>query len=323
MAPSLHLVYIMLNLAAPRTTTPPGSPPRDFIPLNDAPNVGSVAAAPQDTSSILQALANMAKSNVNVPGQTDSTIGNSVPAPFASGAVNPTSSMPPFGAAVNAYGAANSSSNQYGGTSSTPNFAQAFPQMNMQATPAPQTPAPPPQNSFPTPEQLQQQIQIVQMLQQQGIPQDQWGPVVQALMAASLNMPVGTATQAPNNQNYSQNDIPRESNAYGMRSPPGRDRFNNNRRSRSRSPTGYDRRREESPRRRRNSPTYGAFGRGDDRSYRQRSPERNDRIRRSDSPERDRRLPAPGPKSITWDNSIPPDHIKGKFLRLSDLLLSN
>ena len=276
-------------------------------------------APTQDTSSILQALANMAKSNVNPSGQPNPAIGGNMPTPFASGSVNPTSSMPPFESTVNAFGATSGNSNPYGAASSTPNFAQPFSQVNAHGNAPP--PPPNPQNALPSPEQLQQQVQIIQMLQQQGIPQDQWGPVLQALMSASAGTPVaGGAPQQAQSQNFSQNDTSREINPFGMRSPPGRDPYN--RRSRSRSPPGYDRRRDESPRRRRNSPTYGAFGdRSSRNAYRQRSPEHNDHLRRSDSPaDRDRRLPAPGPKSVTWDNNIPRDNIKGEWTSLPHAL---
>ena len=282
-----------------------------------------MAAQPQNTSSILQALADIAKTNASTPGQPTQANASSMPNVQNSypqsmpPSVNAATTMPPFAQAVSAMGAANGT-NPYAGMSSAPNFLQSMPQtqggqMNMQAPPAQS-------NAAPTPEQLQQQVQIIQMLQAQGVPQDQWAPVLSALMAAGAGG--GNSVAAPQ-QAWGQNQYggqydssSRDRNgyndSYNMRSPSGRQR-----RSRSRSPSGYDRRRDASPRRRRDSPTYGAYGRGDDRSgrgggnpYRQRSPER---FRRSDSPVgRDQTLPLPGPKNITWDNSMPPDHIKGK-----------
>ena len=236
--------------------------------------------------------------------------------------VNAATTIPPFAQPVNAIGAANGAS-PYGGMSSAPNFPQAMPQMQSGHMNMPQA-NPTSQGGAPTPEQLQQQVQIIQMLQAQGVPHDQWAAVLSALMAAGAGG--ANAAAAPTQQNWGQNqyggreDMSRDRNGYNdpysMRSPSGR-----HRRSRSRSPSGYDRRRDPSPRRRRDSPTYGAYGRGDDRSarsgnsYRQRSP---DRYRRSDSPRgRDHTLPPSGPKTISWDPSMPPEHIKGKSLKFS------
>ncbi|KAL9102874.1 MAG: hypothetical protein Q9163_002026 [Psora crenata] len=304
--------------SAPRTTTPPGSPPRDFIPLHDNGNGGSMAAQPQDTSSLLQALASFAKTNASTPGLPSQAGAGSMPNvqnPYPQSmppSVNTAATIPPFAQAVNAMGAANGA-NSYGGMSSAPNYSQ--PVQGAQVN-VPQT-SPISQAAAPTPEQLQQQVQIIQMLQAQGIPQDQWAAILSALMAAGAG--VSGANAAPQ-QNWGQNqyggrdDMSRDPNAYNdqysIRSPSGRHRH-----SRSRSPSGYDRRRDASPRRRRDSPTYAAYGRGDDRSgrsggnlYRQRSP---DRYRRSESPHgRDHGLPPPGPKNITRDNSLPADHIK-------------
>ncbi|KAL9640089.1 MAG: hypothetical protein Q9164_000524 [Protoblastenia rupestris] len=315
------------KLAAPptkatRTTTPPGSPPKDFIPLNENGNSGTMPAQPQNTSSILQALANIAKTNASMPGQpSQAGPGNmqNVQNPYTQNmppSVNAAATMPPFTQAVSAMGAVNGA-NPYGAMSSTPNFSQTLPQMQGGQINAPQA-NPMPQGGAPTPEQLQQQVQIIQMLQAQGVPQDQWAAVLSALMAAGAGG-ANAAAAAPQ-QNWGQtqysgrDDTSRDrtgySDPYGMRSPSGR-----HRRSRSRSPSGYDRRRDASPRRRRDSPTYGAYGRGgDDRSsrggnpYRQRSP---DRYQRSDSPNgRDQTIPPPGPKNIIWDHSLPSDHIK-------------
>ncbi|KAK4691204.1 protein NRD1, partial [Lecanoromycetidae sp. Uapishka_2] len=55
----------------PRSTTPTGTPPKDFISLND-PNGTANAAAP-DTSRILKALADMAKSNTTATGTPSQT----------------------------------------------------------------------------------------------------------------------------------------------------------------------------------------------------------------------------------------------------------
>ena len=299
---------MLIFFVGARTTTPPGSPPKDFIPLNDNANAGGIVTQPQDTSGILQALANMAKNNANVPGQPAQAAGGNVPnlqsmyPQNVPQSVNSGTSVPPFAQAVNATGGSNGT-NPYGGMSSVPIPFQAMAQMQGAQGSMPTNPPPQPQSNVPSPEQLQQQVQIIQMLQAQGIPQDQWAPVLSALMAA------GAGGVAAPQQNFGQNqygghsDSSRDRNGFGdqynMRSPTGRYR-----RSRSRSPSGYDRRRDASPRRRRDSPPYGSRG---GNPYRQRSP---DRRRRSDSPA-DNALPPSGPKNIIYDRSMPPDHIKG------------
>lgn len=234
--------------------------------------------------------------------------------------VNTASSVPPAAQAVNIPGMANGANPFAGLMSSVPNFAQ-----NMQSMPnaQPSMQANPmmPQNT--TPQALQQQVQLLQMLQAQGVPQDQWAPLLSALMIASGaggGMPGGAAQPSwQPNGGYGRDDPSRDRNgydSYNVRSPSGRYRD----RSRSRSPVGYNRRRDASPPRRRDSPVYGDYGRGGrgrqgvsgrGNEYRQRSPQ--DRYnRRSDSPRgRDQVLPPPGPKSITFDNSLPSNHIKG------------
>ena len=296
-----------------RSTTPTGTPPKDFIPLNNQDRNTSVSAnTAADTSSILKALAEMAKTNTatGTPPQTNPSVYQQMPS-----SVNPA----PVPQAVNVPGAVNSANPFAGMMSSVPNFAQNMGQnmssgQNMQANPMM------PANT--TPAALQTQVQLLQMLQAQGVPQDQWAPLLQVLMSA------GAAGGAPNAvaqpswpQSGAYGDASRDRNgyneSYNVRSPTGRYR---DQRSRSRSPGGYGRRRD-SPPRRRDSPIYGEYGRdgrggsrrqGGGRSeYRQRSPQ--DRYRRSDSPRRhEQTLPPPGPKRIDFDHSLPPNHIKGR-----------
>ena len=238
--------------------------------------------------------------------------------------VNPASSVPPANQAVNVPGMANGANPFAGLMSSVPNFAQ-----NMQSMPNGQpnvqaNPVMPQPNT--TPQALQQQVQLLQMLQAQGVPQEQWAPLLSALMIASGaggTMPAPAAQ--PNWQQtdgFGRDDSSRDRNgyndSYNIRSPPSRYRD----RSRSRSPAGYNRRRDATPPRRRDSPVYGDYGRGrgdsrrqgqNDRGndYRQRSPP-NRFNRRSNSPRgRDQALPPPGPKSISFDGSVPQGHIKG------------
>lgn len=228
--------------------------------------------------------------------------------------VNTASTVPPATQAVNVPGPANGANPLSGFMSSMPNFGQSMqnmvnPQPNMQATPM-----------IPQQNALHQQVQLLQMLQAQGVPQDQWAASLAVLMSA-LNAGAGGAAAQPGfqqNGGYGRDDPSRDRNGYGdsynVRSPSGRHRD----RSRSRSPGGY-RRRDVSPPRRRDSPVYGNFGRGDSRrggggrgnEYRQRSPQ--DRYRRSDSPGgHDQKLPPPGPRNIQYDHSLPPGSIKGE-----------
>jgi len=236
--------------------------------------------------------------------------------------VNPASSVPPAAQAVNVPGATNGT-NPLTGLMSSQNFGQSMQSMpnaqsNMQANPVM-----PQQNT--SPQGIQQQVQLLQMLQAQGVPQDQWAPLLQVLMAAGTTGGMAGGAAQPSwqqNGGYGRDDPSRDRNgyndSYNGRSPSGRYRDH---RSRSRSPGGYNRRRDPSPPRRRDSPVYGDYGRGGSRrqggggrgsEYRQRSPQ--DRYRRSDSPiGQDQKLPPPGPKNVDYDRALPPNHIKGKF----------
>lgn len=287
--------------------------------------VAAGAAPAPDTSSILQALAEMAKSN-STPG--------ALPAPTSSGnisnlghafqqnipsSVNPGHPVQSHNAqSVSIPGAMNGASgaqNAFGAMSSAPNFTPNMPPAGQPGAMQANAPV--------TAEALQQQVQLIQMLQAQGVPQEQWAAVLQVLMSTGAvgQVTKNTAAQPwqPPVPNYGGNES-RDRNGYGdqygMRSPTNRYR---SQRSRSRSPGG--RRRDLSPPRRRDSPTYGNFGRDADRSgrggqgrggdYRRRSP---DRFNRNASPMNDQELPPPGPRNLDFDRSLPPNHIKGMYL---------
>ncbi|OJI88316.1 hypothetical protein ASPTUDRAFT_136091 [Aspergillus tubingensis CBS 134.48] len=346
------------------STTPEGSPAPNYMPLggqqqplNGVPSTTSAQQAP-DTSSILKALADMAKQNTTTPAapavaaQTNPlnalTQQSTVPQP-ASSSVDQASQGPNGQAGVNPY-AAGSMATPFAGLSSvaqnpalvppppqtqsqnhTPNPLAAA--QNPLAALLPQATAAPAQPTAPIgPDALQQQLQLLQLLAAQGIPQEQWATALQILsLSNAAGMGGMTAGQAPPPFNLpgqpvanawgarpdSQSrefDRDRERDRDYMRSPPGQYR------RRSRSP-GWDRRREASPPRRRDSPVYGEYhgdspGRrgGDPRGrrgneYRQRSPP--GRRRRTPSPPRkDPTLPPPGPKFIEWDYSIGQGNIK-------------
>lgn len=286
--------------------------------MND-PN--GIANAP-DTSKILKALADMAKTNTTATGMPSHTNPSNVPnyqnafVQNMPSSVNSASSVPPA-QAVNVPGVANGANPFAGLMSSVPNFGQNMAQANMQTNPMMS------QAQGTTPAALQQQVQLLQMLQAQGVPQDQLAPLLAVLMQAGG---AGGAAQPAGFGGYGRDDLSRDRNGYNdpysMRSPSGRYRDH---RTRSRSPGGYGRRRDASPARRRDSPVYGDYGRdgrgrggsgrgGGGRSdYRQRSPD--NRYRRSDSPRRQEQqaLPPPGPKHIEYDSSLPANTIKGKF----------
>ncbi|MCJ1306116.1 hypothetical protein MMC08_008934, partial [Hypocenomyce scalaris] len=320
---------------AMQSTTPNGTPPRDFISLNEQPGTAAAPMPAPDTSAILKALADMAKSNTaapaasGIPAQASS---NNVTIPQNAFPQNMPSSVnqaPPMPQAVNIPGGANGVLSSFAGLNFPQNLSNGQP--NMQTAPQPM----PSQGTGPvTPESLQQQLQLLQLLQAQNVPQEQWAPLLAVLMSNGAGM-------APNSNPAAQSgwaqaggyvgggrDDPqsRDRNGYNdqyMRSPPNRYRKP---RSRSRSPTGWDRRREPSPPRRRDSPVYGEYGangsrgdygrgkagaRGRGNGFRQRSPAAGDRFRRSPSPYRqEHTLPPPGPKWVEYDPSIGEGMIK-------------
>ncbi|WEW56350.1 hypothetical protein PRK78_001793 [Emydomyces testavorans] len=362
-----------------KSTTPEGSPAPGFNallgiaqqqqqqqqPQQAASATGlAPAQAVPDTSSILKALADMAKQSTAAAPATGSaaqTSSNNVlnaqsaaPAPISS-SVEQTAQQS-NGQAVNPY--AGNLAAQFTGLSNLapnmfPNQAQAQPaslsapqnplaaflQQQQQPPPPPQQQPQPPTSNI-TPEALQQQLSLIQLLAAQGIPQEQWATALQILSLsttantgmAGLNpaalsafgqIPAAQtawgapAQEVPSRDRDRDRDRERDRDHDYMRSPP------NQYRRRSRSP-GWDRRRDVSPPRRRDSPIYGEYHgdspgrtradardargrRGND--YRQRSPP--GRRRRSPTPPRkDTSLPPSGPKYVEWDYSIGQGNIK-------------
>lgn len=331
------------------STTPEGSPAPGLNPLGGQtqpppPNGG--AAAPADASSILKALADMAKQNTGAPAAPAAP----APAPAPPAPVNPLAALsnpsaavpPPVSSAdpsaANPYAAAGAMANPFaslGGLGQNPAMPQPQsqsqtpnpmpPAQNPLAAMLPQMGAAPPMGDG---NGLSQQLQLLQLLAAQGIPQEQWGTAIQIIMSgmpAGGQMPgqmpgfpamPGAGAGGWGHDSQGRDDRDRERD-YNNRSPGGY-------RRRSRSP-GWDRRREASPPRRRNSPVYDEYHadspgrRGDPRGdrggrrgndYRQRSPAGRGR-RRSPSPQRkDPNLPPPGPKLVEWDYSIGQGHIK-------------
>ncbi|KAJ6164351.1 hypothetical protein N7470_003023 [Penicillium chermesinum] len=295
------------------STTPEGSPAPGLNSMAPTQPPATNGAAP-DTSSILKALADMAKQNTAAPAaapvtapanplaalnpsipqvsSADSTLSPSTANPYATtaGVANPYAALAGF--------AQNPALGQPQSQSQTPNPMAPAP--NPMAAMLPQAAAPPmgDGNAF------TQQLQLLQMLAAQGVPQDQPAPWIQCYARSNSRWLECSDGQG-------RDDRERDYN----RSPGGY-------RRRSRSP-GWDRRRTASPPRRRDSPVYGDYHgdspgrRGDPRDargrrgneYRQRSPP--GRRRRSPSPKgKDPNLPPPGPKLIEWDYSIGQGNIK-------------
>lgn len=349
--PAPMLTSFREKLNAPQqpveSTTPEGSPAPGLNPLGatsmqsqaQPPNGG--AAAP-DTSSILKALADMAKQNTAAPAAPAAPApANPLAAlnPPPAAVPPPVSSADPTQSAPNPYGAPSAMANPFaalGGMGQNPGIPQPQSQsqtpnplssaQNPLAAMLPQAAAAPPMGDG---NALSQQLQLLQMLAAQGIPQDQWATALQ-IISMTNTMPGGGAIpgqmpgfppmpgQGPGGWGHgdSQGRDDRDRERDYNRSPSGC-------RRRSRSP-GWDRRRDTSPPRRRNSPVYDEYhadspgrrgdmrdGRGGRRGndYRQRSPP--GRRRRSPSPQRkDPNLPPPGPKLVEWDYSIGQNNIK-------------
>ena len=200
-----------------------------------------------------------------------------------------------------------------------PSYGQGMPNGQMTLPIIQQQPLQPQQ--APPAADLQQSLNYIQALQARGIPQDQWAPLLSVLMQASATGNPTSGTPVPGYGGFAgpQDGASRDRNGYeqSMRSPEFRAR---NGRNRSRSPNSWDRRRENSPPRRRDSPVYGEYGndrgRGDGRRgargggsnpYRQRSPDT--RPRRSPSPHR--AFGPPPPRWIEHDHSMGEGMIKG------------
>ncbi|KAI9787347.1 MAG: hypothetical protein M1816_007633 [Peltula sp. TS41687] len=309
-APSSKIYPILIHA---QSTTPPGSPGRDSRPT-DPPASG--ASAP-NTSAILAALASMAKQasaappanpinafaqeNTNGIPSMQNPVPQETPAPVTQASVFPPTmpamSLPFFGAGM-------VSQAPLAPVTQAPVFPGAMPAFSAPAMPQPQ----------PGADALQQQVLLIQFLMQQGIPQDQWGAIMQALSTGGL----GGAGMTP--QAGFPNFYPPSRDTQMRSPPPPTGRYQQ--RDRSRSPQGW---RNQSPPRRRDSPTYGDYdnhgdpydrrggrgrgGRGRDNDYRQRSPQGNRRGRSPGTPDR-YNLPPGGPKWVDYDPTVGKDSIK-------------
>lgn len=181
-------------------------------------------------------------------------------------------------------------------------------------------------------ENLQQHLQVLQVLAQQGVPQDQWGAIIATLISnGTLPGVQGASNNAAPAPNWAQTGGRQDQQSRDrdtlMRSPPSLNQRSN--RDRSRSPEGRRRDRVESPPQRRGSPDYGPYqhdnsqGGGGDRRSRERGGRGRGSQYRERSPVNRRRSPSPAPQVVAqetpqmskWvghDETLGPENIKGK-----------
>jgi protein NRD1 len=324
--------YDCISIDPDHSTTPEGSPPPDLHRTLGLQQPTAPALAPA-ASSILEALANLSRQNasgpaVNASPQKDSSynVSNapSNPAQQAA-AMNQTLSFPPIPPPVNLPAAAFPPQPQ--GSNNAQNFASNH--TNPFAIPS----IVPPANMDP---KLQQQLMLIKVLSDQGVPTDQ----IPAILAAMMNSQAppliggggGGIPPPPPPLPFTQNQNQNSQNGWGARPEESRDRNGyhepvrspqdryGGRRSRSRSPPRAWNARDSPASRRREEPNYDydrdspGRNRGDDRGrgrgrgneYRQRSPPR--RVR---SPSPPPRVNGSGKKWIGHDDSIGQGKIKG------------
>ncbi|KAJ4153107.1 hypothetical protein LMH87_009612 [Akanthomyces muscarius] len=305
---------------AKTSTTPPGSPPPNVMASLQGNHLATSAApAAANGSSILEALANIARQNTtpsNATGSAAPSNGN-LPTPAASYSM-PTSALPQ---APLAYPAASQPVNA---PSAPFNLAQMLgqtvPAHGMATNAAPQMHGAPAAASGGMDPNTQQQIMLIKLLADQGVPFDKIPALIQSMTggaggqpapapapAAQGSFPAQPAWGAPTN-GPSRED-PRDRFGNGSRSPQ---RFRGAR-SRSKSPDRWNQR--GSPRGARefggrNSPSRGRHddrdrnGRRGGNDFRQRSP-----------PGRRGRSPSPGnfphvDRWVEYDKSLPPNSIR-------------
>ncbi|TAQ84900.1 hypothetical protein B7494_g6772 [Chlorociboria aeruginascens] len=297
------------------STTPPGSPPSHIQQTlgMQQPSAPAAASTPNNTSSILEALANMARQNNTAPpmpavpstSNQDSlyNVSNAQNTQAPLGAtLNQPLQFPPFQAPVNVPAAFAPPVQGQGPNSAAQNFA------SNQSTPFAAAPVVPAAG-------FQQQLMLIKALADQGFPPDKIAGIIAAMGPGAIppppsQFPVQNQTQNAQNAWGSRTEESRDRSGYeAVKSPQGRYR----RRSRSPSPSRAWNARDSPAARRRDEPHYeydrespgrsrGSRGRGSD--YRQRSPPR-----RGQSPS-----PPPsyghGQKWVGHDDSIGRGNIK-------------
>lgn len=325
--------YDCISIDPDHSTTPEGSPPPDLHRTLGLQQPTAPALAPA-ASSILEALANISRQNasgpaVNASPQKDSSynVSNAPSNPAQQAAVmNQTLSFPPIPPPVNLPAAAFPPQPQ--GSNNAQNFASNH--TNPFAIPS----IVPPANMDP---KFQQQLMLIKVLTDQGVPADQIPAILAAMMNSQAPPLIGGAgggipPPPPPPLPFTQNQNQNSQNGWGARPEESRDRNGyhepvrspqdryGGRRSRSRSPPRAWNARDSPASRRREDPNYDydrdspGRNRGDDRGrgrgrgneYRQRSPPR--RVR---SPSPPPRVNGSGKKWIGHDDSIGQGKIKG------------
>ncbi|KAK7403918.1 hypothetical protein QQX98_010325 [Neonectria punicea] len=331
--PTSMLESFKEKLSAPppptASTTPPGSPPPNLMAsLQGKPAAALAGLMPTNGSSILEALANIARQNTNVPPPTTSVL----PAPTASYSLPATGLPKPVSSALpQVHMPVSYPSNSQ--PVNVPSLPYGLPQMPGQNALPGAIPNNPSNQANPFPVALpgagapgqgldpnvQQQILLIKALADQGVPFDKIPALIQGMGnggagAAAVPQPPVPAPQNPYAAGQPtwggpmmQPDESRDRDYQDrVRTPP---RYHG--RSRSRSPDrGWGAR--GSPRNGRDRMDHGRNspnrGRHDDRrggDYRQRSPP--GRRGRSPSPAQD--LPQ-GDRWIEIDPNMPAGHIK-------------
>lgn len=313
--------------ASDQSTTPPGSPPLDIQMSTTRVQPASMptAAAPaRNTSSILEALANMARQTTSAP--TPNLPPQSLDRSYnvSNGQHMPAVNQPQFPPLpVNVPAPAATFAPQIQGSS---NGVHNYANNNQFAAVQPIVP---PTTLDPA---MQQQLLLIKALSDQGFAPDKIAGIMAAMgsgppMPGASGIPPPPPQFADQNQNGQngwggKSEDPRDRNGHydheAVRSPQGRFR----RRSRSRSPkqewnarnSPNSRRQEQrfdyeqnSPGRSRGGDDRGRGGRGRGNDYRQRSPPR-----RGNSPSPPSSSNGPQ-KWIGHDASVPNGSIKGKI----------
>ncbi|KAI1506578.1 hypothetical protein F5X99DRAFT_364790 [Biscogniauxia marginata] len=323
------------------STTPIGSPPPGpgFPGLPD--NKPTTSEAP---NAIMEALANIARQNI-----TAAPTNNAVAAPanpyslppaqtgavqqpgFQMGQSQPPVPTPAPASAPNPYSAAPQPVNVPGMPYSFPQLGQAQTQPFVPpVTASSQVPgfpgvvpsAPPPAAAAGMDPNVQQQVMLIKLLADQGIPFDKIPTIIAGIQgngtaapsAALPAAPVPQPGQVPYTGSWGQDGFrPDESRDRGFHQVRSPNRYRNRSRSRS-PPRQWDQR--GSPRGR----EYGSFGRNspgpgrvDDRDRRGRGPEYRQRSppgRRGRSATPPSELSQPSAKWVDYDRTIPQGHIK-------------
>lgn len=289
----VDLLNLTAHNLAETSTTPPGSPPAN--PLANLQAKPPAPAAGANGSSILEALANMARQNSNSTSSAPSNGG--LPVPSASYSM-PTSALPqPVASSLQQQQPSYPPASQPVNASSLPFPLQQMLGQNGQGSAPVQASAGNAPNAFPgappaapggaLDSNTQQQIMLIKVLAEQGVPFDKIPALIQSMTAAGAG---GQAAPAPAAQGSYSTQQPWNAPAGAQTRGDGRDRGYQDG---GRSPRGFrgGRSRSRSPDRwggQRGSPRGGREygrnspprGRHDDRDrhgrrgneYRQRSP---------------------------------------------------